>query len=85
MSQAQAQLRHKQRQEIESTMIKLALEGGPAAIERQVKLLSRFRAQAENKPGLVDFVDTIDWSLECCYRQHPAYTEAIAGFVASIA
>ena len=87
MNHTQAQLRQEQtaRKQVEQDIAKLALTGGPAAIERQVKLLSRFRAQAAKRPGLVEFTDMLDWSLECCYRQHPAYTEAVSRFVASMA
>jgi hypothetical protein len=83
MSYARAQQRHKK--EIESIMIKLALEGGTAAIKRQIRLLRRFRNAFAGKPGLSNFVDNLDWGLECCYRQHPAYTESINKFVESIA
>lgn len=87
MNEAQARLRRRQtgRQEIEAIMIKLALDGGTAAIERQIRLLQRFRNAFAGKPGLSNFVDDLDWGLECCYRQHPAYTEAINKFVESIA
>ena len=86
MRLTRTQLRHRQigRQEIEAIISKLALEGNTAAIERQIKLLRRFRNAFAGKPGLINFVDDLDWGLECCYRQHPAYTEAIAKFVESI-
>lgn len=87
MSNTQTQPYQEQaaRNRVEQDIAKLALIGGSAAIERQVNLLSRFRAQVEGKPGLVDFADMIDWGLECCYRQHPVFTKAIDKFVASMA
>jgi uncharacterized phage protein gp47/JayE len=87
MSNTQAQLRFEQaaRKQVEQNIAELALTGGEAAIERQVEFLSRVRARAANDPGFVDFTDMLDWALECCYRQHPTYSEAINKFVASIA
>lgn len=85
-AQLRLELRFEQatRKQIEQGIAKLAITGGPAAIENQVRLLGRIRKELAGKPGMADFVDDLDWGLECLYRQHYQFTKNLGEFINGI-
>lgn len=82
---AQVRLQQAAFKQIERDISRLAVTHGVSAIEAQVRLFSRLRKALGKKPRSVELAEEIDWALECCYRNHPAYSGAINKFVASIA